>query len=112
MFRHLCLAVVAGTLSVTPAGAQNPAPVRRAITLPDTLGANFPASDTLKGKSDPGDYDFLVGMWQFTFQSRNQDGSFTQPFTGHWVFTKKQTDGQGVLLEDHWRPDAPAQTWE
>ncbi len=28
------------------------------------------------------------------------------------MFTKKQTGGQGVLLEDHWRPDDPAATWD
>ena len=41
-----------------------------------------------------------------------RDGSFAPPFTGHWVFSKKETGGQGVLLEDHWRPDDPSSTWE
>jgi hypothetical protein len=41
-----------------------------------------------------------------------RDGSFTRAFSGHWVFTKKQTGGQGVLLEDHWRPDDPTSTWD
>ncbi len=95
-----------------PLAAQDPAPAPRAIPLPDTLGANFPVSDTLTGTSGPGDYDFLVGSWTFTFQARRRDGAFLPPFTGHWVFEKKQTGDQGVLLEDHWRPDDPASTWD
>lgn len=98
-------------LLAPPALAQA-GPVPRAIPLPDTLGANFPVTDTLTGTSAPGDYDFLVGMWRFTFQGRRRDGAFTPPFTGHWVFAKKQTGGQGVLLEDHWRPDDPSATWD
>jgi hypothetical protein len=98
--------------AAVPAAAQDRGAVPRAITLPDTLGANFDVADTLTGTSDPGDYDFLVGAWRFTFQARRQDGSFTAPFTGHWVFTKKETGGQGVLIEDHWRPDDPSATWD
>jgi hypothetical protein len=112
MLRHLCLFAFLVVLPANSAIAQNQGPVQRAITLPDTLGANFPVTDTLNGKSEATDYDFLIGTWQFTFQSRNRDGSFTQPFTGHWVFAKKQTDGRGVLLEDHWRPDDPSVTWD
>ena len=106
------IAAFASALSVTIASAQTPASVPRAIHLPDTLGARFSVNDTLTGKSAAGDYDFLVGTWSFTFQSRNQNGAFTPPFNGHWVFAKKQTDGQGVLLEDHWRPDDPTSTWD
>jgi hypothetical protein len=84
----------------------------RAIPLPDTVGANFPVTDTLTGRSGPADYDFLIGTWRFTFQARNRDGSFTPAFTGHWVFTRKQTGGQGVLIEDHWRPDDASSTWD
>jgi hypothetical protein len=62
--------------------------------------------------SEPTDYDFLVGTWRFTFQARNREGAFAQPFTGHWVFARKQTGGQGVLIEDHWRPDNPSSTWD
>jgi hypothetical protein len=80
--------------------------------MPDTMGANFPVADTLIGTSEPADYDFLVGTWRFTFQARHEDGSFTPAFSGHWVFTKKETGGQGVLLEDHWRPDDPTSTWD
>ena len=86
--------------------------VPRAIALPDTLGANFNVADTLTGQSGPSDYDFMVGTWRFTFQARQRDGSFTPPFTGHWVFAKKETGGQGVLIEDHWRPDDAEATWD
>jgi hypothetical protein len=99
-------------LAAAPASAQDSASVPRAIPLPDTMGANFAVSDTLTGRSGPEDYDFLVGTWRFTFQARRRDGSFTPPFTGHWVFARKETGGQGVLLEDHWRPDDPASTWD
>jgi len=76
------------------------------------MGANFPAADTLTGRSGPTDFDFLIGTWRFTFQSRSREGGFFEAFTGHWVFTKKETGGQGVLIEDHWRPDDPAATWD
>ena len=111
MMRRLRL-LLASIVITAPATAQTPASVPRAIQLPDTMGANFPAADTLTAASRPGDYDFLVGTWRFTFQGRGRDGSFTAPFTGHWVFTKKQTGDQGVLLEDHWRPDDPGSTWD
>ena len=111
MRRRLCL-VLASVASVAHLMAQTPAAVPRAIILPDTMGANFPAADTLTAASGPADYDFLVGTWRFTFQSRGRDGAFTAPFTGHWVFTKKQTGNLGVLLEDHWRPDDPSSTWD
>ena len=112
MMRQLYLAAIIAFLTATSASAQNQRPAPRAIGLPDTLGANFVVTDTLSGKSGPADYDFLVGTWRFTFQARNRDGSFTPPFTGHWVFTKKQTGGQGVLIEDHWRPDDASSTWD
>ena len=112
MPRSCFLTAIFTTLAAASISAQTQKSEPRAIRLPDTLGANFPVTDTLTGKSEPGDYDFLVGTWSFTFQSRNRDGAFTAPFTGHWVFTRKQTDGQGVLLEDHWRPDDPSSTWE
>ena len=76
------------------------------------MGANFLVTDTVTGSSGPTDYDFLIGTWRFTFQARQRDGSFTPPFTGHWVFAKKETGGQGVLIEDHWRPDDATATWE
>lgn len=85
----------------------------RVVPLPDTLGANVNVADSLTATSQPGDYDFLLGTWVFTFQGRNpQDGSFTTPFTGHWVVSKKETGGQGTLIEDHWRPDNAGATWD
>ena len=112
MIRRLHLAALASAVVTATALAQTPQSAPRAIPLPDTLGANFAVEDTLTGTSGPADFDFLVGTWRFTFQTRRRDGSFAPAFTGHWVFTKKQTGGQGVLLEDHWRPDDPASTWD
>ncbi|HET9293180.1 MAG TPA: hypothetical protein VFO06_02735 [Gemmatimonadales bacterium] len=112
MIHRLRLPVLLAILAGTPAQAQDQPAVPRAIPLPDTLGANFDVADTLTATSGPGDYDFLVGTWRFTFQARREDGSFTPPFTGHWVFSRKQTGGQGVLIEDHWRPDDPSATWD
>lgn len=112
MPRALPLVLLAALVATAPLASQRPAPVPRAIQLPDTMGANFPVSDTLTGQSAPGDYDFLIGAWEFTFQSRGEDGGFLPPFSGHWVFSKKETGGAGVLLEDHWRPDDPSATWD
>lgn len=110
--RRLPIAVLISIITAAPASGQNEVSVPRAIQMPDTMGANFPMADTLTGTSGPADYDFLVGTWRFMFQARQPDGSFTPAFEGHWVFTKKQTGGQGVLLEDHWRPDDPTSTWD
>ena len=110
--RRFSLAAIASLLTVTTASAQNQQSVPRAFQFADTLGANFNAADSLSGTSQPGDYDFLVGTWRFSFQNRRRDGTFSPPFTGHWVFSKKQTGGQGVLIEDHWRPDDESSTWD
>lgn len=106
------LAALLALALAAPAFAQVPESAPRAIPLPDTLGANFDVADTLTATSGPTDYDFLLGTWRFTFQPRRADGSFAPPFTGLWVFTKKETGGQGVLIEDHWRPDDPGSAWE
>src|SRR6185503_20835148 len=105
MMHRSYLAAFLSIATVAPVFAQNQRSVPRAIALPDTMGANFAVADTLNGKSSPTDYDFLIGTWRFTFQNRRRDGSFAPTFTGHWVFAKKQTGGQGVLIEDHFRPD-------
>lgn len=120
MLRHYLRALartcaLTGVLTLTAgafAHAQDTRRAPRAIPLPDTLGANFWVGDTLTGRSAPGDFDFLLGAWEFTFQSRNDDGSFAPPFKGHWVFSKKATGGQGVLIEDHFRPDDPSGVWD
>lgn len=109
--RHPYVGLLA-LLIAAPAVAQNKESVPRAIQMPDTLGANFAVTDTLTATSGPSDYDFLLGTWRFTFQNRRRDGTFAPTFTGHWVVTKKETGGQGTLIEDHWRPDDPSSTWE
>jgi len=110
---HTTNAILVLLLSAASLAAQNQQQgVARAIPLPDTLGANFSVADSATASSSPADYDFLIGTWQFRFQQRRQDGSFAPPFTGHWVFSKKQTGGNGVLIEDHFRPDNPGATWD
>jgi len=110
--RGLPLSLAVPLFLAAPLAAQNPQPAPRAIQLPDTLGANFAVTDTLTGTSAPTDYDFLIGTWRFRFQARGRDGGFSPAFTGHWVFARKQTGGEGVLLEDHWRPDEAGSTWD
>ncbi|HEY4099693.1 MAG TPA: hypothetical protein VGM20_02325 [Gemmatimonadales bacterium] len=110
--RRLHLVATLALATALPLAAQTPQTAPRAIPLPDTMGANFDVNDTLTARSDPGDYDFMVGTWSFTFQGRAQNGAFSQPFTGHWVFTRKQTGGKGVFIEDHFRPDDPNSTWD
>jgi hypothetical protein len=112
MMRRLPFVALISILTASPAFPQDQGSVPRAIPLPDTVGANFAVTDTLTGTSGAGDYDFLIGTWRFTFQARRRDGAFTTPFAGHWVFTRKQTGGQGVLIEDHWRPDDASSTWD
>lgn len=112
MSSRLGFAALVSIAITAPVSGQSQGSPPRAIVMPDTMGANFAVTDTLTGSSGPADYDFLIGAWRFTFQARQRDGTFTDPFTGHWVFTKKQTDGQGVLIEDHWRPDDPTSTWD
>jgi len=77
----------------------------RDIPLSDTLGASFSIADSAAGKAALTDYDRLVGTWEFRFQSRAPDGSFSPPFRGHWTFDKRPGGG---LIEDHWRPDDPS----
>ena len=76
----------------------------RAIDVPDTLGARVNVADSLRSPGTIDDYDALIGMWEFTYQGRQKDGSFGLPFKGHWTFEKK---GDGGIIEDHWRPDNP-----
>src|SRR5215216_4062696 len=89
------------SLVATRSFAQNQQNAPRAIQLPDTMGANFSVSDSATATSLATDYDFLIGVWEFRFQSRRRDGSFTPPFNGHWFFNKKETADKGVLIEDH-----------
>jgi hypothetical protein len=84
-------------------GAQQPPPAPRAVTFPDTLGANFAIADSAAGTGTAADFDFLVGLWTFRFQTRRPDGAFNPAFTGHWTAAKKRV--ANGFLEDHWRPD-------
>ena len=83
MVRRSYLAALISIAAAAPAVAQSQGAVPRAIALPDTMGANFAVADTLTGRSEPTDYDFLIGTWRFTFQNRRPDGSFGPLFTGH-----------------------------
>ena len=97
---------------------------QRAISLPDTLGADFPIADSASGLGKATDYDFLEGVWHFTFQQRNRDGSWQKPFTGHWLAEKKAEQriaflppGRqdsviqfAALVEDHFRGDGNGNT--
>ncbi len=82
----------------------------RAVQLPDTMGADFSIADSASATSGPDDFDFLIGVWQFDFQQRRQDGTFNPPFPGHWVFDRKDADG--AMIEDHWRADQPDRTYD
>jgi ketosteroid isomerase-like protein len=79
-------------------------PPGREIPLPDTLGANFSIADSATMHGTPADYDALVGVWEFRFQTRNNNGAFFPAFSGHWTFDKKPG---GMLIEDRWRGDNP-----
>lgn len=106
---QLSLTVVTAALVLGTSAAQ----AQRAIPMPDTLGANFPIGDSARGRASATDFDFLVGQWHFTHQTRRSDGTFNPPISGHWSAFKKagarysdgNREGQTVLLEDHWRPD-------
>jgi hypothetical protein len=76
--------------------------VAREIPLPDTLGANFSIADSASQSGTLTDYDALLGFWEFHFQNRRPDGTFTPAFSGHWTFEKKPG---GALIEDRWRGD-------
>lgn len=108
----LSLSARLGSLAALLAGPSLAAQAR-SITLPDTLGANFAIADSAHALGSAGDFDFLVGRWHFTFQSRRADGTFNQTFVGHWsaakLDTEQYTDHQQqvetVIVADQWRPD-------
>jgi hypothetical protein len=102
------ISILLSVLYATPAAAQGnspPPPAPRVVQLPDTMGADFSIADSATATSRPDDYDFLVGMWEFTFQQRRPDGLFNPPVSGHWVFGRKNAGG--AMIEDHWRVDQP-----
>jgi hypothetical protein len=63
--------------------------------LPDTLGANLSGAP---GTGSPTDFDFLVGEWSFTFQSRVGTGWGPQT-PGTWIVRKIRG---GLVVEDVW----------
>jgi hypothetical protein len=69
-----------------------------AVPAPDTLGANFDPSEP--GTAGPDAFDFLIGEWNFRFQSRRGDGSYNAPRLGHWKVWKSHG---GLVVEDEWR---------
>jgi hypothetical protein len=82
----------------------------RVIPLPDTLGANFSIADSAVRSATPEDYDAVLGVWHFTFQQRNGDGTYGAPFAGHWTFRKRP--GGRAVIEDQWRRDDPSRPFE
>ena len=82
----------------------------RVVPLPDTLGANFSIADSARRSGAPEDYDAVLGVWHFTFQWRQDDGTFGTPFTGHWTFRKRP--GSRVVIEDQWRRDDPTRPFD
>ncbi|MES2305636.1 MAG: hypothetical protein V4558_09015 [Gemmatimonadota bacterium] len=83
--------------------AQTPTNAPRAVSFGDTLGANFIVADSATASATISDFDFLQGTWEFTFQQRRPDGTFSPAFTGHWFAEKKRT--ANGFLEDHFRGD-------
>jgi hypothetical protein len=98
------------TSAAAQGSAGAPAPVARQINLPDTLGASFSIADSTTGTASPNDFDFLVGVWEFRFQQRSPDGTFTPAFVGHW-FAERKKNPNG-FVEDHFRPDNPTAAYD
>src|SRR4051812_14229097 len=101
---------VVGTTAGAQGSATPPAPVARQINLPDTLGASFSIADSTTGTGNANDFDFLVGVWEFRFQLRSPNGTFTPAFVGHW-FAERKKNPNG-FVEDHFRPDNPTATYD
>ena len=111
----LAACAFAATLIAHPAGAQRtpatpPPAAPRAIAFADTMGADFAIADSASGAGAPTDFDFLVGLWHFQFQTRRPDGTFNPPFTGHWSAERKRTPNG--FVEDHFRGDNPGAGWD
>ena len=112
MVAALSLSARLGSLAVVLVGPSLSAQTR-AITFPDTLGANFAIADSARELGSATNFDFLVGTWRFTFQGRKPDGTFYPSFAGHWFVTKQDSERytadqkqiETVFVEDQWRPD-------
>jgi hypothetical protein len=86
------LALSALCMLADSARAQQPT-VRRA----DTLGANF--DHTQVGTGTPNDFDFLVGTWEYVFQTRKREapGEYETAWPGTWTARKTH---DGLIVED------------
>ena len=91
---------VLGAVVATPLGAQQ----RVEISRPDTLGANYDA--TKIGTGTPTDYDFLIGTWNYRFQSRKQESpaDYSPARPGRWTFAKTH---DGFVVDDEFRTQNP-----
>jgi hypothetical protein len=92
------LVVSVAVLSASSVEAQQ----RIEITRPDTLGANFDV--TKVGTGTPSDFDFLIGTWNYRFQSRKQDNpaEYGLPRPGIWTAAKTHGD---FMVEDEFRTE-------
>ncbi|SRR6266545_4426743 len=97
------LCAIGGAVPAIATG-QGPDQFPRAIALPDTMGANFSIADSATASGTREDFDFLIGVWHFTFQQRRPNGSFGPAFIGHWSAEKKRTANS--FVEDHFRADS------
>lgn len=93
MKRILILAALSAC--VATARAQN-------VPAPDTLGANFDIEHP--GTGGPDLFDYLVGEWNFRFQSRDDNGGWERPRNGHWKTWKSH---DGLMVEDEWDAEPP-----
>ena len=84
------------TLHAGPAKAQQ----RVEITRSDTLGANFDATNV--GTGTPSDFDFLIGTWNYRFQSRKLTNptEYGPARPGIWTFAKTH---DAFMVEDEFR---------
>jgi hypothetical protein len=90
------LVISVAVLSANSASAQQ----RVEVTRADTLGANFDA--TKVGTGTPSDFDFLIGTWNYRFQSRKQDNpsEYLPARPGIWTGAKTH---DGFMMEDEFR---------
>lgn len=100
--------LLASTVATAASAQTTSAP--RAIALPDTLGTRITLADSATRTGTTSDFDFLVGTWEFRFQTRRPDGTFNPSWTGHWFASKKTSPNP--FIEDHFRPDNPTVTYD
>ena len=100
----LLLCTFAGGLSAQSVHAP------RAIALPDTLGTGISIADSATHTGTTADFNFLVGVWEFRFQTRRPDGTFNPAWSGHWFASKKAS--ANPFIEDHFRADDPSVSYD